>query len=201
MLARVGGLFGSASADPRAGILALTSALDTSATIGQKSETAASTVLYAVTESVVQQWRISESTGEQYLSEWDVSEGISRKISEMLRTEGSGIDSVQHEILDAKARSPTCLVLLVSYENEASSSTSLTHRSSTRRIEHSYALVTVESEEVTTIKRLAYKQPSDPRPLSTPKLLIPRDGPATFVVFPDVVLVATTQPDGKTNPT
>lgn len=57
MLAIVGGLFGGASADPRAGILALTSVAEPS----PSRRSSGGRILYAVTDRVVQQWKITES--------------------------------------------------------------------------------------------------------------------------------------------
>ena len=60
MLARVGGLFGGASADPRAGILAL-SAVD----VGDEGSKRVHRKIYAVSDKAVQTWRIQEGVAEQ----------------------------------------------------------------------------------------------------------------------------------------
>lgn len=59
MLARVGGLFGGASADPRAGILAITSIPEMGATPKTNKR------VYAVSDRIVQSWRCQEGSNEQ----------------------------------------------------------------------------------------------------------------------------------------
>ena len=59
MLARVGGLFGGASADPRAGILAVTSVAELSGSAKNSRK------VYAVSDRIVQSWRCQDGSAEQ----------------------------------------------------------------------------------------------------------------------------------------
>lgn len=59
MLARVGGLFGGATADPRAGILALASS-SASSSSGRGRAHESGTVLFAAQDRALQAWRLSE---------------------------------------------------------------------------------------------------------------------------------------------
>ena len=101
MLARVGGLFGGASADPRAGILAVTSARAPSDGSRGKGREEGS-VVFAVQDRAVQSWRVSDAT-EQFIGEMDVYELLRETLFDLLDLPPSQM--LQPEIVDAKATS------------------------------------------------------------------------------------------------
>ena len=109
MLARVGGLFGGASADPRAGILAVTSARAPSDGSRGKGRDEGS-VVFAVQDRAVQSWRVSDAT-EQFIGEMDVYELLRETLFDLLDLPPSQM--LQPEIVDAKATSCVMPVSIV----------------------------------------------------------------------------------------
>lgn len=101
MLARVGGLFGNASADPRDGILGLTHTIAESHN-GKRAERAYN--LYAVSDRSLVHWQLTATGGEIFIAENEiyhtVAAALDASLAENAVSSGSGLP----DIIQAKAQ-------------------------------------------------------------------------------------------------
>ncbi|KAM0753804.1 methyltransferase type 11 [Meredithblackwellia eburnea MCA 4105] len=170
-------VFGGRTHDPRAGILAL--ALSPRVVDGER-------LLYAVTDKDVQIWNIAvrQQGGERLLVEQDLFGGVLEALTgSKVGNEDWAMNKAKAEILDVKVRLDGKLAVLVSHVSNKTAPHASSYAIVHLDVGHTQGSVTVVG-----IQYLGYQSHPDPRPLSTPKLVLTTIDTA-FVVFIDVVVM------------
>ncbi|KAM0792359.1 hypothetical protein ACM66B_005039 [Microbotryomycetes sp. NB124-2] len=171
-------VFGGRTTDPRAGVRCVALSVPASTS----SSSFGTATAYALSEKTAQVWSLPTrgEGGERLLAEMDLFAAVLQGVvGEPVGNEQWAINSSNVEILDAKALpTPGQLAVLASY-TPGNAGTA-----------QAFTVVTVEVGQTTAqcinVRHLTHKALPDPRPLSSPKLVL--SGSVAFVSFVDVVV-------------
>lgn len=137
--------------------------------------------IYACGQNAVQRWRLVDGGGEKLLGEQDIAGLIAA--DDAITPQGSGAaasatDGIGVSMIDIACFSDGSLAVLYSFAEMANSPFS--YGIATIRSSPDQAAFVLESRHV-----LQYRALRDPRPYSSPRLIIPNGGPAIFIAFTD----------------
>lgn len=101
MLARVGGIFGSAAADATAGYQIVASCLRPSS----KATSARQYAVFAISEKMIARWQIADDGSYQFVEEADLYDTLVGQTIAAAQQAGRSLEGIANlSILDAKAR-------------------------------------------------------------------------------------------------
>ncbi|CAO1636727.1 unnamed protein product [Sympodiomycopsis kandeliae] len=144
--------------------------------------------IFAIGQRMVQKWRIADGGSERLLGEQDIGRTIANAVMSSPDEVANLADSIGLEIIDAAARTDGSIYVLYSYVKQPN-----------RPLAYGMATVSCPSDHgsflVAANDIFEYTGLRDPRPYSSPRLVVPNGGPAVFVAFADALLLILTAND------
>lgn len=139
--------------------------------------------IYAAGQRTVQRWRLLDGGSERLLGEQDLASVIASALSsEEVEDSSTLVEDLGLQIIDAAPRSDGSFTLLYSFTKDP-------------RKAMKFGLATFNSaadQGAFLLKenyQLQHRALRDPRPYSSPRLIIPNGDRAVFVAFPDVLVM------------
>lgn len=142
--------------------------------------------LYACGQRLIQIWRISDGGGERLLGEQDIASIVTSfeesQLAPLNQSSAHVDQDVGFTLVDVTARDDGTLAVLYCYAEQPN-----------KPLTYGIAILAPSSDHasfsVSRKQELQYKALRDPRPYSSPRLILPNGDRAAFVAFPDVMVV------------
>ncbi|CAO1614120.1 unnamed protein product [Parajaminaea phylloscopi] len=148
--------------------------------------------IYTLRRGTLQRWRLIDGGGEKILGEQDIIKLIATKHASDLQRDQATSDTVDNAniaVLDVSCFNDGELAVLYAFAEQPNAP--LSYGLATLQPSPDHAAFALSSNIL-----LRYRSLRDPRPYSSPRLLLPNGGPAVFVVFADALVLTLRSPSG-----
>lgn len=144
--------------------------------------------IYSIGQRVIQKWRLMDGGGERLLVEQDVGRSVAALLTQdsAIADDNQAVaaaDAVGLAFVDGALRGDGTLALLYSYAQQANEPMSYGIAICSSPDTASSAFAVLDNV------KLQYRSLRDPRPYSSPHLMMPNGGPAVFVAFADNLII------------